>query len=336
MSEVRVPAVRFKQKSNSLYLFYLPADQLVKLVKSDPRISTNPIGIQRLLSRTRLKSIADYISRPETCLPNNIIISFSEQVRFEDTSSDGMGVLIFPNDEGHFGNILDGQHRLYGITHDDSSARDLPMPVTGLMLHDAKSAGRIFADINQLQKPVSRLLLVSLQRELGDLVNAKDNAAAIAEQLNEDTDSPLHTQIRMFQDEKDYWLSYEQVVNSLSPLFEKGQRLSFLPADIALDRIKNYLHAIAETFPTAWGDNKEYRLTSAAGFDIVMGIFERAHQRARDIKSSNGPTKEDFVSAIEPIKFTDWSANTFKDSGFTSSAGRKVLLRQLLDELPPE
>jgi DGQHR domain-containing protein len=337
MPTLRVQAVEFRQKDNRIYLFYIPANSLEKLVEQDPKLSTNPEGIQRLLSKTRLKDIAIYISRHETCFPNNIIVSLTKDVKFESQSNNGIGELVFPNDQGHFGDILDGQHRLYGTVYSESEVKDLLLPVTGLMLSNRESASRIFADINSLQKPVSKLLLVSLQKELGDLIDAKGSAAAIAEQLNEDDTSPLKDKIKMFQDEKEKWLAYDQVVNVLAPLFEKGQRLYFLDAQIALSRISVYLHAIAETFPDAWGDNKKYRLTAAAGFEVVMGLFERAHERARDLKTSEGPTKDDFKLAIEPIKaVSDWTAETFKERGYTGSAGRKILLKELLSELPAE
>jgi len=78
MPEFRVPAVELRQKENQLFLFFLPANQLERLVRSNPRVAENPEGIQRLLSQKRLREIAEYISRPETCFPNNIIVSFTK------------------------------------------------------------------------------------------------------------------------------------------------------------------------------------------------------------------------------------------------------------------
>lgn len=335
MTQLRIPAIRMKQKDNFLFLFAIPANQLRKLVISDRKLSTNPQGIQRLLNKKRILEIAKYISSPPTYFPNNIIISFSDDVEFElQDSTNHWGVLVFPSDKGHFGDLIDGQHRLYGITNEESEVKDLQVPVTGLMLGKEKGAGRIFADINRLQKPVSKVLLVALQRELGDLVDAKDNAAAIVEQLNDDSESPLYQRIKMYQDEKNKWITNDQAINTLAPLFETGALLSFLSTDLAFSRIKNYLEAIKETFPDAWGDNRGYRLTRAAGFEVIMGLFERVHDRARDITTEGAPKKEAFVRALEPIEATDWSAEHFKEYGFTASAGRRTLLKQLLSELP--
>lgn len=189
----------------------------------------------------------------------------------------------------------------------------------------------------QLAIKVSNLLIVTLQRELGDLVDAKDSAAAMVEQLNQYEDSPLRGKIQMYQDQREAWLRFDQAVTSIAPLFERGQRLAFLPPDVQLSRLINFLSAVAAIFPEAWGNNKSYRLTAAAGFEVIMGLFERAHQRARAMRSSESPTKEDFMRALEPIKHVaDWHGEAFKKSGFTGSAGRKILLKELLDELPPE
>ncbi|MGB1250469.1 MAG: DGQHR domain-containing protein [Candidatus Promineifilaceae bacterium] len=335
MNELKITAIRMQQKQNDLYLFSISADQLRKLVVSDRKLSTNPSGIQRLLNKKRIQDIGKYISSPKTCFPNNIIVSLSTEVRFElQNAKNNWGVLVFPSQEGHFGDLIDGQHRLYGITGENSTVSDLPVPVTGLM-QGKKLAGRIFADINRLQKPVSKVLLVALQRELGDLVDAKDNAAAIVEQLNDDVASPMHGKIKMYQDEKRKWITNDQAINTLSPLFEKGELLSFLSTDVAFSRIKSYLEAIRETFSDAWGNNRTHRLTKAAGFETIMGIFERTHQRARDVTAGSSPKKESFIQALEPINDTDWTAEHFKENGFTASAGRKILLRQLLGQLPP-
>lgn len=337
MPEVRVPAIEYYQKKNRLYMFTLPANKLEKLVRSHPRLSTQPEGVQRLLSKKRLEQIAEYISMPQSAFPNNIIINLKPDVVFEPSPTlPSVGTLIFPDDEGHFGDILDGQHRLYGIVNEGSQHPDLKLSITGMMLDDPKHAGKIFADINSFQKPVSKVLLVSLQRELGDLPDAKEAAAAFVEQLNEDEDSPLHNHIRMFQDERGKWITNDQAINILASLLHPSKTIIHLPTDTAISRIKNYLHAVSEMFPHAWGNNKEHRLTRSAGLEVVFGLFERTHDRARALcEGDTPPSISDFKNALDPIKDTPWDAETFKEQGFTSAGGRNRLRDALLMKLTP-
>jgi len=332
MAPLRITAIQFRQKKIRICLFSMPANQLRKLVSPKEKLSTHPEGIQRILDPKRVKKIAEYISMPETILPNNIIVDFNDEVIVESTSTPGLVHVVFPDDEGAFGHILDGQHRLYGATHADSSQQSIELAVTALLLDDPKAAGRIFADINSTQKPVSKVLLVALQKELGALPKAEDTAAAVLESLNEDNDSPLKGRIKMFQDEKNKWITNDQAVKYLIPLFRDSGSLYHFKVDTSTTLLKLYFNAIKSVFPRAWGNNKDFRLTRSAGIEIMLGLFDRVRERAQSINPS--PTISDFAVAMEPISDTDWSAETFKLHSYTNAGGRTRLRGELLAKLP--
>lgn len=334
MSEIRIPAILFRQKNIELYLFSMRANDLEKLVRSKPKISTEPEGIQRLLDKKRLKSIADYISTPDAALPNNIIVSLHNTVRYESTGGKA-GYLVFPDNEGHFGDIIDGQHRLYGVVNESSTQKDIELAVTAVILHKPSLAGKIFADINSNQKPVSKVLLVSLQKELGVLPDVKDSAAAIIERLNDDADSPLKDKLQMFQDETNKWLRVDQAINIITPLLHPSKTLHHLSTDTSVKLLKDYLAAVQKTFPKAWGDRKNYRLSNAAGIEITFGLFESVYSRARELTGSAMVEQKDFEQALEPIYDAEWDAEFFRLNGYTSSAGRTRYRDELLGKLPP-
>lgn len=330
MAEIRVPAIEFWQKKVRLYLFSMEASRLIKLVRTHARRSDDPEGIQRDLDKKRIDDIGIYVSMPTTVLPNNVIIDFTHEVKFAP-KVDSLGEIIFPDDEGHFGNILDGQHRLSGIVGSNSTQKDLVIPVTGLMLDDANLAARIFADINSNQKPVSKVLLVSIQRQLGALPERSDLAAAILEKLNAEDKSPLKGRVKMYQDEKGKYLNNAQMINLLQDMLSPSKTLYHLGTDSASLMLINYLNAVKSIFPDAWNDPKKFYLTRPAGLDVVLGLFERARERTGEPM----PSQEQFEKALSDIKDTQWDKETFNRERYTSASGRKALRDELLTKLKP-
>lgn len=318
-----------------MYLFSISADQLAKLVVVSRRDSTNPTGMQRYLLPKKVLAIAKYISRSDTLLPNNIIVSLTQQVKFIPSSAtSSVGEIIFPQESGEFGYILDGQHRLAGIVSEESNQHSLEVPVTALILDNSNQAAQVFSDINSNQTPISKVLLVSLQRELGSLPRPQDLAAALVEKLDSDEDSPFFGRIQMYPDEKNRWLTNAQAINIISRLTQPSKTLSRFTTENATEYLKRYFRAFAVVFNDSWG-NRTYKLTSPAGIDVMVGLFERVLEIARDTSNERLPTEDDFISALEPIKNTDWSSETFRNMGYTSSGGRIRLTNNLLEKLPP-
>jgi len=258
-----------------------------------------------------------------------------EQLRFIPVSaSSSIGEIVFPSEQGEFGYILDGQHRLAGIVSEDSTQHTLEVPVTALLLDNSQQAAQVFSDINSNQTPISKVLLVSLQKELGALPKPQDLAAAIIEKLDGDEDSPLFERIQMYPDERNRWLTNAQAISIISKLTQPSKTLSRFSTENAVVYLKRYFRACAFTFREAWG-NKKCKLTSPAGFDVLVGLFERVLEISREVSGERLPSDEDFIKALEPVKETDWTSKTFRDMGYTSSGGRIRLTNSLLEKLPP-
>lgn len=341
MPEFIVPAIEFAQRGNRLFLFSMPANRLEKLVRSRRNLSTDDEGVQRLLDPKRLVKIAEYVSEEKfTPIPNSIVINLHNQVRFVSQGSNGLGSLIFPDDEGYFGDILDGQHRLYGITHETSKFSDLPLSITGVMLDNPKNAGKVFADINRLQVKASPVLIVSIRLAIGDLPDDEEAASAIVEKLNEDGDSPLRGKIQMHQDIKGYWITNDKaikiILKMIQPRNDLARIIKHLSTEKAISLIKCYFEAIADTFPDAWGDNKEHRLTRPAGIEIICGIFDRVLRDAIALNASTGklPSKQDFLDVLGPVKQSRWDADYFTQNGYTSAGGILRYIDDLLMKFP--
>lgn len=343
MPEFTIPAIEFAQRGNRLFLFSMPASQLEKLVRSRRNLSTDDQGQQRLLDQKRVGKIAEYVSDEKfTPIPNSIVVNFHSQVQFMSQGANGIGMLVFPDSEGYFGDILDGQHRLYGIVDQKSKYPDLPLSVTGVMLDNPKNAGKVFADINRLQVKASPVLIVSIRLAIGDLPDDEESASAIVQKLDEDDDSPLHGKIKMHQDREGTWITNDKaikiILKMIQPRNDLARIIKHLSTEKAISLIKCYFLAVAETFPDAWGKNKdkEYRLTRPAGLEIICGIFDRVLRDVNALNAATGkfPSKEDFITVLTPIKDSRWDAEYFTQNGFTSAGGIIRYIDDLLMKFP--
>lgn len=114
----RVRAIAFKQKTTTLYCFTMNAMELEPLCYVEAASRDNKKGLQRVTEPSRLHEIADYLNSGERALlPNNIILNLTPKVAIEDEGN-GLVTLVFPDIEGDFAFVVDGQHRLFSFSEE--------------------------------------------------------------------------------------------------------------------------------------------------------------------------------------------------------------------------
>lgn len=142
---LEIDCVIMKQKNVELFLFTLDAHHLLKVTYVDPQTRDDPEQIQRLLNQKRLREIGEFIQHPASLIPNNIVVNLNSEVEIQRHAGGNTGTIRFPSDEGNYGYILDGQHRLKGFEYADGVNFDLA--IVALQNLDSHKAGKIFVDI---------------------------------------------------------------------------------------------------------------------------------------------------------------------------------------------
>ena len=125
-------------------------------------------------------------------------------MQVEDSLSK-LGVLHLPK-RYHSAYIIDGQHRLYGYS-DTNYASTNTIPVVAFVDLERSEQLKLFMDINENQKAVSKTLRVTLNSDmLWDAQNFNDRREAlrskIAQMCGEEPTSPLLGRIVIGEDEK--------------------------------------------------------------------------------------------------------------------------------------
>ncbi|MGG7815981.1 DGQHR domain-containing protein [Klebsiella aerogenes] len=160
------------QGRHRFYSLTLPIEIIASCCSPNPRSEDPEEGFQRSLDENRAESIANYIYNGGV-IPSSIILSAQASADFEYNSK--KKTLSFNNDIKSF-LIIDGQHRAYGFRKlyekgfDDKKLR---IPVVIFSELTPIDEARLFIDVNTLQKPVPKELLLDIKK-LAETENAEE------------------------------------------------------------------------------------------------------------------------------------------------------------------
>lgn len=202
----RVPAIEGKMGGLTYYSFSIEPEKLLKLAYVLHRNNANRDNMptyQRIIKKERLASVRKYINEGGY-FPNSLIVSIDTKdrgVHFErsslqvDSSISKIGILHLPQTY-QSAYVIDGQHRLYGYS-DSKYANNNTIPVVAFIDLDKKSQLKMFMDINENQKAVSKGLRNTLNIDmLWDSKKLSERNEAlmldIGQKLGEDKKSPLY------------------------------------------------------------------------------------------------------------------------------------------------
>jgi DNA sulfur modification protein DndB len=227
--ENRVPAIEGKMGGHTYYSFSIEPEKLLKIgyVLHRNKANENMMPTyQRLIKKARLKEIHNFIEEEAGYFPNSVIINivsnkgplvFERSANQVPDSISRIGILHLPK-KYRSAYIIDGQHRLYGYA--DSNYRNTnTIPVVALVNLDRSEQVKLFMQINENQKPVSKDLRNTLDADLlWDSESYTDQIKAlksrIAIKLGEDRRSPLYDKISIGEDKKS--ISTQQIGIALS------------------------------------------------------------------------------------------------------------------------
>ncbi len=206
LNGISVAAIRGSLGGRQFYSFVTTPRHLLKISFVNHRSLNDPDGApsyQRLVSRSRLREIGAFI-KGGGYFPNNLIINFTRQVRFDRSQSDdesgvAFGRLYLP-DRYRSAWVIDGQHRLYGFSPIDDKYLDQNVIVVAFERMPKAEEANLFVTINHEQKSVPKHLLDDLEGELkwgSDVPSERIGAisARLVNFLNTDVDEPFYNRI---------------------------------------------------------------------------------------------------------------------------------------------
>jgi len=204
------PAIKGNVAGFTTYSFSIEPEVLLKigfvLHRTDSSMHAFD-SYQRMVKKPRIKEIEKYINN-DGFFPNSIIVNFNSRkpLKFDEVetcehcSQSDLGILHLPN-KYHSAFIIDGQHRLYGYGNTEWKSKNT-IPVVAFENLPEKEQTKIFVDINNKQKSVTKSLLLTLMGEFNwGSENADEAIAAVKtrliDYLNNKNDSTLYKRIKL-------------------------------------------------------------------------------------------------------------------------------------------
>lgn len=215
--ENRVYAVKSQLGNVRCYTFAIEPARLLKIGYILHHHAANEDmmpAYQRLIKKSRLKKIREFIEKDNGFFANSLIVSVDTEgkpLKFETLGSDipeshsSVGVLHLP-EVYCSAYVIDGQHRLYAYS-DSPLANGHTIPVVAFENLDKHEQLKLFMDINENQKSVPKSLRATLSMDmLWDSDDQEERrqaiASKIAQRLEDDRQSSLKGRIVVGENEK--------------------------------------------------------------------------------------------------------------------------------------
>ena len=149
------------------------------------------LGIQRQLSRGRVREISQYVENVDAAFPTAVLLAVSsQQARYDEVAST-MSIVRHQR----AAKVIDGQHRIEGLKNFSGDVQ-FDVNVSVFIDMDIQDQAMVFATINLGQTKVNRSLAYDLY-ELTRSRSPQKTAHDIVRFLNNTESSPFHEKIKM-------------------------------------------------------------------------------------------------------------------------------------------
>ncbi|NQV80522.1 MAG: DGQHR domain-containing protein, partial [Alphaproteobacteria bacterium] len=286
------------QGNQRFYLFKANARLLEPIVDINRRDPKRDVGYQRFFSSAQINSIAKYFERG-MAIPSAILITF-------DAATYSNGELNVPEKE-RSGWVIDGQHRLLGACAVDE---EIELPVIAFIDLPLAEQVNQFVTINKEARGVPSSLYLDLLKKLpfdktaSDL--ARERVTDIAEELNEDEESPFYGKIVIMTSPRKGEISLtnfaRKVQTHLVP--DKGLLAPYdLPTQVKI--ISNYFEGMRHVFVDEFERDIPI-IYQTIGFGALMNVFPIVFTNC--IASKHSFTVENVAQIFDEISSFNFDA----------------------------
>lgn len=304
------PAIPIAQGDTTLYSFAAKAAELWSFVSINRREEDKEEGYQRVLSNSRVRSVADYILE-KNMIPGSIIISV-DKGRYDRSKRR----LYIPAGKD-VAWVIDGQHRLAGAHLASAEGVNIELNVIAILNLAPQDQIEQFVTINREGKNVPTSLYLDLLKLLPSAKSpseiAAERAADIANQLRRNKESIFSGRIVVTISPRQGQISIVNFVRKTAPYVnpEKGLLNVFTLAQ-QIDILENYFNALRTSYPEEW-KKPDCIFFKTVGFGAVMNIFEDVFKECT--MHSGGFRVRDIVEVLHPLRNFDFAQWAAKGSG---------------------
>lgn len=184
--------IEVRQPIGIFYLCSIEAKTLLKIA-SVSRRGQQTDGVQRELSEPRIKKIGEYCSDPDAIFPTPIVVSINKNANVK--IDEDKHKIIVGSEDTIIGDVIDGQHRLWGIER-SSYVDSFMLPVVLMFDLTTEQKAYVFSTINSNQVKVSPSLIYDLF-DVAKERSPHKTVHQIARVMNNSESSPFYNRLKM-------------------------------------------------------------------------------------------------------------------------------------------
>ncbi len=341
MNHFTIRALETKQNKQTIYSFFIPAREILKLADIS-RIHRdeegNLHGLQRKEVKKHIGDILEYLNSESVLFPNSILLAINNEIKFTKIrgtklSSDKYsisGTLSIPFKEEGFRPawIVDGQQRAIALSKCDKP--DLPIPVIAFIANDLEMQREQFIRVNKtkpLPKGLIDELLPTISGILPSDLNVRKIPSAITEALNFDPKSPFYGLIQKVSTEENEnskpVIAHNSIITILKNSINNTSGCLFpyvntnnneTDYDNILKIIYVYWNCVKKVFHEDWGKpTNQSRLMHGVGIFAIGALMDiiMKNINPNDKKIEARVTKE--LTKLKP--YCRWSTGTWNELG---------------------
>jgi len=356
------PCIAMTQPIGTFYIGILRHTDLIEISSSDiihidkdERDIETVSGLERPISRLRVKELREYVKNIDATFPTGVIVAISSDDARYDEPSKSMTLKKRPD----VAKIIDGQHRIEGLRGFHGNER-FDIGVTIFVDMDSEDQATVFSIINLKQVPVAKSITYELF-EYAKSRSPQKTCHQIARRLNQANGSPFKDKIMILgvaHDKQMETLTQAAFIKPLERLIvppnqamadrdalKRGKlipkptddqvragRLVFrswfldgLDSNIA-QTIVNYFAAVHRRWPSAWGlKTGGLILNRTTGYNALMRALPLILFKL-GLNEVHGVDQFEELFGMVTLADEDFTPDTFKPG----SSGEGLLYHRLL------
>jgi len=333
------------------------------------------LGVQRKVSDTRVKEIAQYVRLTDATFPTAVILAVEGKCALlspisNEATLENFFEMTLKNSPGEFDDddtvlfkgiarVLDGQHRIKGLSESGHDLSDFEVNVCIFVDPDIADQASIFATVNLAQTKVNRSLVYDLL-SYSKSRSPERTCHTVTVTLDQSEKSPFFRRIKRLgvstEGRFDEVLTQATVVRSLLPYLTSdvlrdrdiGKRFGNWGSAGSFDseklifrhwftgeqddqiamQLMHYFEAVRRRWPKAWEEIETgHMLPRTNGFRAFMSFLRPAYNH---LKTGDVVKMSSFLSIFKKMKLEDkdFSVERF----IPGSAGERNLFRTLMEE----
>jgi len=368
MQEIIVRALESKQNNQTIYSFFIEAQDILKFADIS-RIHRDEYGKLQGLQRGEVKKhvndILKYLNGDNILFPNSILLAINDEVKFTKVRGSKLksdrysmaGTLIIPIKKEGFRPawIVDGQQRVLALSR--CNKPNLAIPIIAFIAKDLEIQREQFIRVNKT-KPLPRGLIDELLPTINGILpsdlNLRKVPSVIIEILNFDPKSPFYGLIQKVstQNNENFKpiIAHNSIITILKNSLNNTAGSLFPYVNInkeemdynsVLKIIYIYWNCVKKVFHEDWGKPpNQSRLMHGSGIFAIGALMDNI---MRNINPNDKRIEGRVIKELSKLKpYCRWSSGVWEELGLgwkdiqNISAHKKMLTAYLIRQFNKE